>query len=193
MAALLPVILAGGAGTRLWPVSRETMPKHLAKIIGDLSLLQLTAKRLMTEAPAERLITVAAKHQDLLIRRQLEAVDPALAAHRLLEPVGRNTAAAIALAALYARRTFGGEAVLWVCPSDHLIRDEAALSDAVKHALPAAAGGDLLTFGIQPTRPETGYGYIRAGAPASADLISASAAARTFFSIRRRSWLSASI
>ena len=171
MTAILPVILAGGAGTRLWPVSRETMPKHLADIIGDASLLQLTAKRLMAEAPADRLITVAAKHQDLLIRRQLEAVDPALASHRLLEPVGRNTAAAIALAALYAKETFGGEAVLWVCPSDHLIRDEAALSDAVKHALPAAAAGDLVTFGIQPTRPETGYGYIAgAGTPASVDL-----------------------
>ena len=170
MTAILPVILAGGAGTRLWPVSRETMPKHLADIIGDASLLQLTAKRLMAEAPADRLITVAAKHQDLLIRRQLEAVDPALATHRLLEPVGRNTAAAIALAALHARKTFGGDAVLWVCPSDHLIRDEAALSDAVKHALPAAADGNLLTFGIQPTRPETGYGYIRAGAQASVGL-----------------------
>ena len=170
MTAILPVILAGGAGTRLWPVSRETMPKHLADIIGEASLLQLTATRLMAEAPADRLITVAARHQDLLIRRQLEAIDPALATHRLLEPVGRNTAAAIALAALHAQKTFGGEAVLWVCPSDHLIRDEAALSDAVKHALPAAAGGDLVTFGIQPTRPETGYGYIRAGAPAGVDL-----------------------
>ncbi len=171
MTAILPVILAGGAGTRLWPVSRETMPKHLADIIGDASLMQLTAKRLMAEAPAERLITVAARHQDLLIRRQLEAVDPGLATHRLLEPVGRNTAAAIALAALYAQRTFGGEAVLWVCPSDHLIRNEAALSEAVQNALPAAAGGDLVTFGIQPTRPETGYGYIAvAGAPAGVDL-----------------------
>ena len=168
--AVLPVILAGGAGTRLWPVSRETMPKHLAKIIGEESLLQLTAKRLMKDAPANQLITVAARHQDLLIRRQLEAVDPALAGHRLLEPIGRNTAAAIALAALYARKTFGDRgSVLWVCPSDHLIRDETALSEAVKQALPVAADGDLVTFGIQPTRPETGYGYI-AGAPASADL-----------------------
>ncbi len=168
--AVLPVILAGGAGTRLWPVSRETMPKHLAQIIGEESLLQLTAKRLMSEAPADQLITVAARHQDLLIRRQLAAIDPALATHRLLEPIGRNTAAAIALAALYARKTFGAEAVLWVCPSDHLIRDERALSDAVKQALPVAAGGDLVTFGIQPTRPETGYGYIRAGTPAGVDL-----------------------
>ena len=100
---ILPVVLAGGAGTRLWPVSRETMPKHLADIIGEESLLQQTVRRVTAKAPAGQLITVAAKHQDLLIRRQLEAIDPALAAHRLLEPLGRNTAAAIALAALYAK------------------------------------------------------------------------------------------
>ena len=164
---LLPVILAGGAGTRLWPVSRETMPKHLANLIGDESLLQMTAKRVTAIADAEKLITVAAQHQDLLIKRQLNSLDPKLARHRLLEPIGRNTAAAIALAALYARRTFGDDAVLWVCPSDHLMRNQPALTEAVAQALPAAAEGDLLTFGIQPTRPETGYGYIKSAAPAN--------------------------
>ncbi|MGI9433515.1 MAG: mannose-1-phosphate guanylyltransferase/mannose-6-phosphate isomerase [Geminicoccaceae bacterium] len=167
MTAIVPVILAGGAGTRLWPVSRETMPKHLARLIGDESLLQLTAKRLLAHAPADRLVTVAAKSQDLMIRRQLREITPELATHRLLEPVGRNTAAAIALAALYARQTFGIEAVLWVCPSDHLIRKQSALDAAVRCALPAAADGALVTFGISPTRPETGYGYIRAGNPAT--------------------------
>ncbi|MEM9443506.1 MAG: mannose-1-phosphate guanylyltransferase/mannose-6-phosphate isomerase [Pseudomonadota bacterium] len=163
---LLPVILAGGAGTRLWPVSRETMPKHLANLVGDESLLQMTAKRVTAIADADKLITVAAQHQDLLIKRQLNSIDPKLARHRLLEPIGRNTAAAIALAALYARRTFGDDAVLWVCPSDHLMRNQPALTKAVAQALPAAAEGDLLTFGIQPTRPETGYGYIKSAAPA---------------------------
>ena len=169
MTLIVPVILAGGAGTRLWPVSRETMPKHLAKLIGDDSLLQLTAKRLLAQAPASRLVTVASKAQDLLIQRQLAEIDPALAQHRLLEPTGRNTAAAIALAALYVRQVFGLEAVLFVCPSDHLVHDQAALDQAVRDAAPVASDGDLLTFGITPTRPETGYGYIKAGMPMGAE------------------------
>ena len=143
--------------------------KHLAKLIGDDSLLQLTAKRLLAQAPASRLVTVASKAQDLLIRRQLADIDPALAQHRLLEPTGRNTAAAIALAALYVRQVFGPEAVLFVCPSDHLVRDQAALDQAVRDAAPVASDGDLLTFGITPTRPETGYGYIKAGMPMGAE------------------------
>ncbi len=165
MTLLVPVILAGGAGTRLWPVSREFMPKHLAKLIGEDSLLQRTATRVIDQASASQLVTVAAKSQDLLIRRQLAAINPDLTRHRLLEPLGRNTAAAIALAALHVKRVFGSDAILWVCPSDHLIRDEAELRRAVADALPVAADGDLLTFGITPTRPETGYGYIKTGMP----------------------------
>ncbi len=168
MTLIVPVILAGGAGTRLWPVSRETMPKHLARLIGEQTLLQLTANRLLAHAPASRLVTVASKAQDLLIRRQLAEIDPDLTHHRLLEPTGRNTAAAIALAALHVREKFGPDAVLWVCPSDHLIRNQAILDQAVRDALPVAADGDLLTFGISPTRPETGYGYIKAGMPTGA-------------------------
>jgi Nucleotidyl transferase len=99
--ALVPVILAGGVGTRLWPVSRETLPKHLARLVSEESLLQLTARRLITLAPPERVVTVCAKAQDFLVARQLAEVDPELIRHRLLEPIGRNTAAAVALAALY--------------------------------------------------------------------------------------------
>ena len=171
MTAIVPVILAGGAGTRLWPVSRETMPKHLAKLIGEESLLQLTAKRLLGSTSADRLVTVASKTQDLLIRRQLAELNPDLIRHRLLEPAGRNTAAAIALAALHARDNFGVDSVLWICPSDHLIRNQAALEQAVRDALPIAEDGDLVTFGIAPERPETGYGYIKAGMPIGAESV----------------------
>lgn len=164
-AALVPVILAGGAGTRLWPVSRETLPKHLARLVGDETLLQQAARRVIALAPPHQVVTIGAKAQDFLVTRQLAGVDPALARHRLLEPVGRNTAAAIALAALYARERIDRDAVLWVCPSDHLMGNPAALERAVADALPIAAAGALVTFGITPTRPETGYGYVCAAEP----------------------------
>ena len=166
----MPVILLGGAGTRLWPVSRATLPKPLAPLIGDESLLQQTARRVIACAAPEHVITVGARAHDFMVRRQLAEVDPAFGGHRLLEPSGRNTAAAIALAALHAGRRFAAEAVLWVCPSDHLVTEPAVLQRAVKVALPVAEAGELVTFGITPARPETGYGYIRAGAalPAAA-------------------------
>ena len=159
------MILLGGAGTRLWPISRATLPKPLAPLIGSESLLRQTVRRVLACAAPEHIITVGARPHDFLIRRQLAEVAPELGAHRLLEPCGRNTAAAIAFAALYAGERFGPDAVLWVCPSDHLVSEPAALHRAVEQALPVARAGELVTFGITPTRPETGYGYINAGAP----------------------------
>ncbi len=162
---LVPVILAGGSGTRLWPVSRDTMPKQLARLTGERSLLEQTARRLLARAQPGQVVTVGAKAQDFLVRRELEAIDPALAENRLLEPVGRNTAAAIGLAARHVQERFGSDALLWVCPSDHLMQAPDALYAALEAALPVAAAGGLVTFGITPTRAETGYGYIQTGQP----------------------------
>ena len=159
-ATLAPTILAGGSGTRLWPVSRAAFPKHLVELFGEESLLQTTVRRALEVAPANRVITVAAAGQAVLIRRQYQAIDPALQDHLLLEPSARNTAAAVALAALHAEAAFGSDTVLWVCPSDHLMLDRQALYAALTHAVAAAAEGWLVTFGITPSRPETGFGWI---------------------------------
>ena len=158
--ALAPTILAGGSGTRLWPVSRAAFPKHLVELFGEESLLQTTVRRALGVAPPERVITVAAAGQAVLIRRQYQAIDPRLQDNLLLEPSARNTAAAVALASLHAEAAFGPETILWICPSDHLMRDRDALYAALAPAVAAAAEGWLVTFGITPTRPETGFGWI---------------------------------
>ena len=163
---LVPVILAGGSGTRLWPVSRAAFPKHLVELFGEESLLQTTVRRALAIAPASRVVTVTAAGQAVLVRRQLEALDAALLGHVLAEPSPRNTAAAIALAALHARAAFGPESVLWICPSDHVMLDTPALYAALDAGLPAADEGWLVTFGIAPSRPETGFGWIASDGPA---------------------------
>lgn len=165
IADLVPVILAGGSGTRLWPASRAHLPKHLADLFGAHSLLQTTARRITALAPEHRLLTVAAAAQAGLVRRQLDGLQPGLGHHLLLEPEGRNTAAAVALAALYVAEVWGPEALLWICPSDHLMTAPDPLYAAVAAGAAAARAGRLVTFGIAATRPETGYGYIRAGSP----------------------------
>lgn len=167
---LVPVVLAGGSGTRLWPVSRAAFPKHLVELFGEESLLQTTVRRALAVAPADRVVTVTAAGQAVLVRRQLEALDGALLSHVLAEPSPRNTAAAIALAALHARAAFGSDSVLWVCPSDHVMLDTPALYAALDAGLPAADAGWLVTFGIAPSRPETGFGWIASDGPAATGL-----------------------
>ncbi|MDP6352911.1 MAG: mannose-1-phosphate guanylyltransferase/mannose-6-phosphate isomerase [Alphaproteobacteria bacterium] len=164
MAMLIPVILAGGLGKRLWPLSREVYPKQLMRLTGEGSLLQQSVRRAMLTAPAGNLVTVTTESQFFPIYDQLSEIDEALARHVLIEPSGRNTAAAIAMAALYGAE-LDAEAVLFVAPADHLIRDEHKVAAAVGIAAAVAQTGRLVTFGIEPTRAETGFGYIRAGAP----------------------------
>lgn len=155
---IVPVILSGGAGTRLWPLSRPGRPKQMIQIEGEHTMLQQTALRTADpERFAPPLVVASADHADE-IERQLEAIGipPALL---ILEPEGRNTGPAIALAALAAEP----DDVLLVMPSDHIVRDRDAFLAAVDTALPFARDGLLVIFGIAPDRPETGYGYVKRG------------------------------
>ncbi|KAA2285200.1 mannose-1-phosphate guanylyltransferase/mannose-6-phosphate isomerase [Arenimonas fontis] len=161
MDTLTPVILSGGSGTRLWPLSRETHPKQFQPLVGERSLLQATWQRLEGLPGLSAPIVVANEEHRFMVAEQLRQVGVTPSA-LLLEPVGRNTAPAIAAAALQARAG-GGDPLLLVLPSDHVIADAAGFRAAVQAALPAAAAGRLVTFGIVPTGPETGYGYIQAG------------------------------
>lgn len=160
---LTPVILSGGAGTRLWPLSRELYPKQLLALIGERTMLQQTALRLEGLAATPPVIVCNEAHRFLVAEqlRQIHIEPRAL----VLEPFGRNTAPAIALAAQAALKAAGGTAdadpVLLVLPADHVIRDVPAFQKAARVALPAAEQGKLVTFGVVPSAPETGYGYIQ--------------------------------
>jgi len=156
-----PVILCGGAGTRLWPVSRELFPKQLLAVTGERSLLQETAARLTGET-FEAPIIVGGEEQRFFIKRQLEDSGTFPEAI-LLEPAGRNTAAAAALAAAWLALS-GRDELLLLMPSDHVIRDREAFLRALDLGAPAAEAGSIVTFGARPTEPNTQYGYIEAEA-----------------------------
>ncbi|HYE00534.1 MAG TPA: mannose-1-phosphate guanylyltransferase/mannose-6-phosphate isomerase [Alphaproteobacteria bacterium] len=164
MARVFAVILAGGSGTRLWPLSREDFPKQFLDLTGCGSLLQQTVRRAMLVAQPSDIMVVAAKEHQHLVKSDLDALHPELAGGIILEPSGRNTAAAVALAAELTEQR-DGDAVMWVMPADHAVEKEPALLEAINAALPAAEAGRIVTFGIKPTRPETGFGYIKQAAP----------------------------
>lgn len=166
MTPIVPVLLSGGSGTRLWPLSRETHPKQFQPLVGEKSLLQATWQRLEGLAGLAAPIVVANEDHRFMVAEQLRRVG-AVPAAIVLEPVGRNTAPAIAVAALQARAQ-GEDPLLLVLPSDHVIADEAGFRAAVLAACEAAGQGALVTFGIVPTGPETGYGYIKAGSASGA-------------------------
>lgn len=160
---IIPVILSGGQGTRLWPISRASYPKQLMPFIDNKSLLQKTFERLRSLSGVSKIITVT--NRDFLFQtqdgyRKLNAENNDLDLFYILEPFGKNTAAAITATALFLENRFGSEAIMLVCPSDHLISDKKAFSEDVDKAISLAHEKKLVTFGIKPTAPETGYGYI---------------------------------
>ena len=160
------VVMAGGSGTRFWPLSRELYPKQLLKVLSDRTLIQRTVQRVRPIVPGERcLVVTGAGHADP-IRFQLDGPGGVIKENILIEPVARNTAAAIGWAAETIRRR-DPDGVMLVMPADHIIPDERKFLRAAALAVRVAQEGRLVTFGVKPTRPETGYGYIRvkAGRP----------------------------
>jgi mannose-1-phosphate guanylyltransferase len=157
---LYAVIMAGGSGTRFWPQSRQNKPKQLLKIAGDKTMIRATVERVLPQIPFERIMVVTAKAYEQEIRDEI----PELSSDMLVaEPHGKNTAPCIALAA-YKLLAKDPEAVMAVLPADHVIADEDTFRQALKAASEVTTKGDyLLTFGIVPNKPETGYGYIEMG------------------------------
>jgi mannose-1-phosphate guanylyltransferase / mannose-6-phosphate isomerase len=159
---LLPVVLSGGSGTRLWPLSREQHPKQLLPLVGEEALLQATVRRLDGLPKVAAPLLICNEDHRFIVAEQVRQLGRQGTV--LLEPVGRNTAPALTLAALWALRT-GEDPVLVVMPADHVILDADAYQEAVKKAAALAESGLVATFGIAPDCPETGYGYIQIGAP----------------------------
>ena len=158
--ALYPVIMAGGSGTRFWPLSRHRFPKQLLRIGGEHTLIQQTMQRVLGCAPAANVLISTNVAQADLIRAQLTEWKDDIKNGFVLEPEGRNTAPAIALAALEVLKR-DPDALMLVVPADHVVTGQPDFEAAVRFASQLAMDGYLVTFGIKPIRPEKGYGYIK--------------------------------
>jgi len=160
MTKILPVILSGGSGTRLWPASRSMYPKQLLPLVDEKTMLQATALRIQgLKGASESCLIVSNEDHRFLVAEQMNAIE--MRSKIILEPEGRNTAPAVALAALHALKE-DSAAILLIMAADHVIKDVEAFQAAVQKGVAAAEEGRLVTFGIVPTKPETGYGYVRA-------------------------------
>jgi len=158
MGAVVPIILAGGSGTRLWPVSRQSFPKQFAPLIGSLSLFQQAVLRVTDDTFAEPLIITSEKYR-FLVTNQLDAIG--ISADIVIEPVGKNTAPAVLAAAIIAQKS-DIDATLLVMPSDHHISESEEFLETIAAGITTANSGGVVTFGVKPSRVETGYGYIEA-------------------------------
>ena len=167
------LVLAGGSGTRLWPLSRKNYPKQFLKLNSDKSLLQQTVERLLKVYPPEDIVVMTNNKYKFHVLSDMNALSESKhlppVSNMILEPAGRNTAPAIALGIKYCLEKLGckEDEVLFISPSDHIIRPVEKFAGYIRLSEEIARKGQIVTFGIKPTRPETGYGYIKAGKPAS--------------------------
>ncbi len=154
---ITPVLLCGGSGTRLWPLSRKSFPKQFTTLVGETTLFQASATRLSGDGFAAPIVLTNADFRFIVTEQLAEAgINPSAV---LIEPEGRNTGPAVLAAALYLEKS-DPDRLMLVAPSDHVIPDAGAFSAAVQTGVAAAQKGQLVTFGIRPTRAETGYGYL---------------------------------
>jgi mannose-1-phosphate guanylyltransferase/mannose-1-phosphate guanylyltransferase/mannose-6-phosphate isomerase len=158
---IIPVLLSGGTGSRLWPLSREAFPKQLLSLAGEKTMLQQTALRVADRSEFGPLLVIGNTEHRFMIAEQLRQLGTE-GASIVLEPVGRNTAPAAVVAAL-AAQAVDPDAMILLMPADHVVQDVAAFREAVRRGAAAAARGSFVLFGIRPTEPATGYGYIEIG------------------------------
>ena len=168
---MLAVIMAGGAGTRFWPASRAAMPKQFLPVLGEKSMIQLTFERLTPLIGPDRIFVVTAASQAELVKQHLPEMPEE---NIIIEPFGMNTAPCIALSVAYLARRYAGDETMLVLPADHYIHDTAAFLASLELAEHVAQSGRLVTFGIIPSYPATGYGYIEASEPISKGVLSVS-------------------
>ncbi|MDO9111538.1 MAG: sugar phosphate nucleotidyltransferase, partial [Desulfatirhabdiaceae bacterium] len=160
---IIPIILSGGTGSRLWPLSREHYPKQLLPLVNSHTMLQNTVLRTVGIPDITDPILVCNADHRFMVAEQMRQLNMNPSSI-ILEPIGRNTAPAVAVAALHAL-TYAENPLLLVLPADHVIDDIGAFHQAIETVTPAAVAGKLVTFGVCPTGPETGYGYIKASSP----------------------------